>query len=95
MDPRARMMIGNVGMTEMEPLPPPDARNPFIDEPSGYGDPNALIHRDPVPYGNRPAGYRSADHNHTLQRYGDMDMEYLDYMVSRLQKAAEREKFGP
>lgn len=95
MDPRAKMMIGNVGMTEMEPLPPPDYRNPFIDEPSGYGEPNALIHREQVPYSNRPAGYRSAPHTAAANRYADMDMAYLDYMVGRLRRASEREKFDP
>ena len=122
MDPRARMMIGNAGMTELERLPPPAAggmapfdyrtlppghkdnpdpfadepyQNPFVREPSGYGEPNALIHREQVPYSNRPAGYRSAPHTAAANRYADMDMAYLDYMVGRLRRASEREKFDP
>ena len=111
MDPRARMMIGNAGMTEFERLPPPAAggmapydyrtlppghpdnpdpfadesyQNPFVREPSGYGNPNALIHREQ--FGNRPVAYRSARESAEARRYSDL--QQLDAMLRRLQKAS-------
>jgi hypothetical protein len=85
-------MGGDMGMTELEPLPrppvgglgQPDELNPFLREPSGYGNPNALIHREQ--FGNRPVANRSARESAEARRYSDL--QQLDAMLRRLQKAS-------